>query len=78
MKGNKQLLDGKRFKWLEKRKVEYLRNLSLKESVRIFESLTSPQILEEFIDNFFPDNPVCLKIALKKRRWQTLPRYSGK
>lgn len=78
MGGNKGLLNKKRFEWMEKEKVKYLRNLSLKESVRIFESLTSPGILAEFVDTFLQDNPTCLKITLKKRKWQTLPRLLGK
>lgn len=74
MSGNKGLLNKKRFEWVEEEKVEYLKNLSLKESVRILESLTSPGILAEFVDRFLQDHPMCLKKTLKKKKWQILPR----
>lgn len=78
MSRDKGLLNKKRFEWVEEEKVEYLKNLSLKESVRILESLTSPGILAEFIDKFLQDHPMCLKKTLKKRKWQILPRLLEK
>ena len=68
MKTNKGLLDKKRFEWMEKSKIEFLRNLTIRESVRILEELTSPEILNEFIDNFSSDTPLCLLLSLKRRR----------
>jgi hypothetical protein len=74
MKGNKGLLDKKRFEKIEKEKELFLKNLALKRGIRIFESLTSAETLNEFKGNFSPDNPVCLKITLMRQRSEIASR----
>ncbi|MEW6007331.1 MAG: hypothetical protein AB1595_04150 [bacterium] len=64
---NKGLLDKKRFEWMEEERREYLKGLSIKKSIESFEGLTSASMLNEFKAGFSSDNPVCLKIGLK--RW---------
>ncbi len=65
-KNNKGLLDKRRFAWLEKEKREFLRNLTIKKSAEILESLTSKKTLEEFKTNFDLDHPLSLRLGLKK------------
>jgi hypothetical protein len=62
------ILDEERFKWMEKEKIKYLRGLTIEKSVEIFESLTSPEMVNEFKDQPLMDTPVCLKIALRKQK----------
>jgi len=61
---NKGLFDKKRFEWLEQDRVKHLKNLTIEESVRMMEDLVN--FANELRDNFFPDNPVSLKISLKR------------
>ena len=77
-KSNKGLFDKKRFEWIEQEKIKYLKNLSIEKGVAILESLTSPSVLNEFIHNFSLDNPLCLKISLKRRKWRRYQKYSKK
>jgi hypothetical protein len=65
-KKNKGLRDKKRFTWLEKEKREFLRNLTVKKSAEILESLTSKETLGELKTNFALDHPLSLKLGLKK------------
>ena len=74
MRGNKGLLDKKRFEKIEKEKELFLKNLVLKKGIRIFESLTSAETLNEFKDNFLPDNPLCLKLTLMRQRSEITSR----
>jgi len=67
-KGNKGLLDQKRFESLEREKRRWLRNLSWKKAIRIEEDMLSCPLVDEWRDNFPEDKPVCLKIALKGKR----------
>jgi hypothetical protein len=68
VKGNKGLLDKKRFEGLEREKERWLRTLSWKKAIRLEEDMLSCSLVDEWRDNFPEDNPVCLKVALKKRR----------
>ena len=65
-KGNKSLLDGKRFEALERDKRRWLQGLSRKKALRLEERMLSSKLVLEWRDNFPPDSPVCLKMALKK------------
>ena len=67
-KGNKGLLDQKRFKSLEREKRRWLQTLSWKKAIHIEEDMLSCSLVDELRDNFPEDKPVCLKIALKKKR----------
>jgi hypothetical protein len=67
-KGNKGLLDRKRFEFLEREKRRWLRNLSWKKAIRLAEDMLSCPLVDEWLDNFPEDKPICLKMALKKRR----------
>ena len=65
---NKGLFDKKRFKKMDEDKKIFLKKLTLKKGIEIFESLTSAETLNEFKGCFLPDHPVCLKFTLKKHR----------
>ena len=66
------LFNKKRFEYWEKENRRFLKSLTIEKSIKIFESLTTPEMLEAFRDGikFFSesDNPICLKLCLKKRR----------
>lgn len=62
------LFNKKRFEWMEEEKKNWLKKLTIEKSVKILESLTSPNTLNEFKNNFFPDNPVCLKFTLRNNK----------
>lgn len=67
-KGNQGLLDKKRFEELEREKKRWLRTLSWKKAIRLAEDMLSCPLVDEWLDNFPEDKPVCLRMALKKRR----------
>jgi len=67
-KGNKGLLDQKRFESLEREKRRWLQTLSWKKAIRIEEDMLSCSLVDEWRDNFPEDKPVCLKISLKRKR----------
>jgi hypothetical protein len=67
-KGNKGLLDKRRFEGLEREKKRWLRTLSWKKAIRLAEDMLSCPLIDEWLDNFPEDKPICLKMALKKRR----------
>ena len=67
-KGNKGLLDKKRFESLEREKERWLRTLSWKKAIRLAEDMLSCPLVDEWFDNFPEDKPICLKMALKKNR----------
>lgn len=67
-KGNRGLLDKKRFEGLEREKRRWLRTLSWKKAIRLAEDMLSCALVDEWLDNFPEDKPICLKMALKKRR----------
>ncbi len=67
-KGNKGLLNKKRFEKMEEEKIKHLKNLSLEKSIKMMESLLASKIVYELKDNFLPDNPLSLKLGLKARK----------
>lgn len=69
-KKNKALFDKKRFEWMEKERREWLQSLSIEKSIKILESLTTSEMLNEFREGikFFSDKPVCLKFCLKRQK----------
>jgi len=67
-KSLKGILNKNNFKFLEREKARWLRNLSLRKAVQLEEMLLSCGLLREWHDNLFADKPVCLKIGLKRRR----------
>jgi hypothetical protein len=67
-KGNKGLLDNKRFEFLEREKRRWLRSLSWKKALQLEEKMLSSKLILEWRDNFPGDNPVCFAMALKRRR----------
>jgi len=67
-KSAKSLLNKKRFAGLEREKVHWLKNLSMKKALRLEESLLSSSLIWEWRKNFAKDNPVCLKNSLQKKR----------
>lgn len=70
IKGNKGLLDKKRFEGLEQERKHWLRTLSWKKAIRLAEDMLSCTLVDEWQDNFPEDHPVCLKMALRKKRKQ--------
>ncbi|MBN2595089.1 MAG: hypothetical protein JXA81_16410 [Sedimentisphaerales bacterium] len=67
-KGNKGLLDQTRFESLEREKRQWLKTLSQKKAIRLAEDMLSSTFVDEWLDNFPQDKPICLKMALMKRR----------
>jgi hypothetical protein len=67
-KGNKGLLDQKRFEALEREKRRWLQNLSRKKALQLEEKMLSSKLILEWRDNFSPDSPVSLRKSLQKRR----------
>lgn len=66
VKGNKSLLDKKRFEGLEREKKRWLRTLSWKKAIRLEEKMLSSELVLEWRDRFPEDKPVCLAIVLKR------------
>ncbi len=67
-KGNKSLLDKKRFEFLEREKERWLRTLSWKKAIRLEEKMLSSKLILEWRDHFSQDSPVCLRKSLQDRR----------
>ncbi len=67
-KGNKGLLDQKRFEALEREKRRWLQSLSWRKAIRLAEDMLACPLVDEWLDNFPEDKPVCLKMALKTSR----------
>ncbi len=67
-KGNKGLLDKKRFEWLENERIQRLRKLTRKEAIRLEEKMLSSKLILEWRKNFGEDPPVCLKMSLRNKR----------
>jgi len=67
-KGNKGLLDQRRFEPLEREKERWLRTLSWKKALRLEEKMLSSKLVLEWRENFPQDNPVSLRIALRNRQ----------
>jgi hypothetical protein len=66
--GNKGLLDKSRFEGMERERIHRLRATSLKKGIRLAEEMLSCPLADEWRDNFSKDSPVCLKLALKRKR----------
>jgi len=67
-KGNKGLLNKRRFEKAEQEKKQWLRNLSWTKALKLEESLISSELIWEWRNNFSKDNPICLKMSLVKKR----------
>jgi hypothetical protein len=67
-KGNKGLLDGKRFEKWERQRRQRLRKLSWKKAIRLAEDMLATPLVDEWRDNSPEDHPVCLKLSLQNRR----------
>lgn len=67
-KGNKGLLDKRRFERLEREKERWLQGLSWKKAIRLTEKMLSSKLILEWRDNFPQDNPICLKKSLQDKR----------
>jgi len=67
-KGNKGLLEKERFKEMRREEIEYLKNLSLKKSIKMMESLLASDLVYELRNNFLPDNPLSIKLGLKAHK----------
>jgi len=65
-KGNKGLLDQKRFEAMEQEKERWLRSLPWEKAIRLAEDMLSSSLVDELLDNFPEDKPVCLRMALRK------------
>jgi hypothetical protein len=67
-KGNKGLLNKKRFEKLERQRRQRLRKLSWKKAIRLAEDMLATPLVDEWRDNSPQDHPVCLKLQLKGKR----------
>jgi hypothetical protein len=67
-KGNKGLLDQKRFEQWEKERKQRLRKLSPQRAIRLAEEMLATPLVDEWRKNFAEDHPVCLRMSLKRRR----------
>jgi hypothetical protein len=67
-KGNKGLLDKKRFEQFERDKNRWLRTLSWEKAIQLEEDMLSCALLRDWRNNFTEDHPVCLKLSLKSNR----------
>lgn len=60
----------KRFDWLEKERREQLRKLTINQSIKIVEDLTSKAALSQFLPQLKQHIPVCLKLSLTQhKKW---------
>ena len=60
-------MDKRRFEVLEREKKARLKKLSFKKGIEMEENLLSSGFLLLMRKSFLPDNPVCLKYALRNR-----------
>ena len=67
-KGNRGLLDQKRFEPLRAERKRRLENLTMAEAIALTESFMSSELVWEWRDNFAKDNPVDLKRGLRGMR----------
>jgi len=61
-------LNKKRFEQMEKEKKEWLKNLTLEESIKMTEEFLSSNMFEKFRDNFAYDEPVCFQLGVRRRK----------
>ena len=66
VKNNFSLQDKNRYAFLLKDKRKFLRNLTIRKSIKILEALTSIEALGVFPMSAFPHRPCCLRLSLKK------------
>lgn len=64
----KGLLSKKKFAWLERQKMRWLKSLSAKKALQLEESLLSSSLIWEWRKNFSQDEPLCLRDSLQKKR----------
>lgn len=62
----KTFFDQNRFRWMEKEKKKWLRNLNLKKIEELQKSLLL--FFDHHKSNFVQDNPVCYQMLLKVNR----------
>jgi len=62
------IFDKKRFEWLEKEKTEWLRNLTLSDSIKMTEEFLSSNMFEQFRGKFTYNEPLCFKLGLKRKK----------
>jgi len=74
LKGNKALLDKRRFEGLQQDKVRWLRNLSWKKAIRLTEEMMPSPLVGEWKDNLPEDHPICLKKSLERMRRNAMRR----
>lgn len=67
-KGNKGLLDKKRFEQWDKQRKQRLRKLTRKKAIRLAEEMLATPLVDEWRDNFPEDHPICLSMSLKRKR----------
>lgn len=67
-KGNWGLLNQKRFERWEQERRERLRKLSWKKAIRLAEEMLVTPLIDEWRGNRSEDQPVCLKMLLKRKR----------
>ncbi len=67
-KGNKGLLNKKRFEQWEQERRQRLRKLSWRKAIRLAEDMLATPLVDEWRDNSPEDHPVCLKMLLKRKR----------
>lgn len=66
-KDNSGLLSKKRFKAMREEHIRRLRSLTVQKSARILQSLTSISALKGLGNDFVPDNPLCLRLGLRRK-----------
>ena len=62
----------KRFDWLEKERREQLRKLTVSQSVKLLEQLTSKTTLAPFLSYYKQHIPVSLKLSLSQYKNQKI------
>ncbi len=65
MNRNSGLLNKKRFEWLERERIRYLKHSSIEENIKMMEALAS--FSNELHKNFLPDYPCNIRIGLRKK-----------
>lgn len=53
---------------MEKEREKWLQKLTLKDSIKMTEEFLSSRMFEKFRNNFTYEEPLCLKLGLKKRK----------
>ncbi len=61
------IFDKKRFKWMEKEKIKWLRNLSIEEAARITAGFLSSKMFARFKKNIVYNEPVSVAVGLRRK-----------